>query len=175
MNENFRDIITAALSGNESAYEALYTMTKDSAYFIALSMTHNEQDALDILQESYIRAFVHLNTVDPPEYFDNWLNRIVSNCSKNFIKLKKPMLFSDISENIHLEELNEETDSDLIPHENIDKQEASRLIMEIINGLPENKRLVILMYYYQDMSTKEISETLELPLTTVKYYLLEGR
>ena len=175
MNENFRNIITAALSGNESAYEALYTMTKDSAYFIALSMTHNEQDALDILQESYIRAFVHLDTVDPPEYFDNWLNRIVSNCSKNFIKLKKPMLFSDISENIHLEELNEETDSDLIPHENIDKQEASRLIMEIINELPENKRLVILMYYYQDMSTKEISETLELPLTTVKYYLLEGR
>ncbi len=175
MNENFKDIISAALSGDETAYEALYTMTKDSAYFVALSVTHNEQDALDILQESYIKAFAHLDTVDPPEYFDNWLNRIVSNCSKNFIKRKKPILFSDISENIHVEELNEETDTSLIPHEHIDKQEASRLIMEIINGLSENKRLVILMYYYQEMSTKEISEALELPLTTVKYYLLESR
>ena len=175
MNENFKDIISAALSGDETAYEALYTMTKDSAYFVALSVTHNEQDALDILQESYIKAFAHLDTVDPPEYFDNWLNRIVSNCSKNFIKRKKPILFSDISENIHVEELNEETDISLIPHEHIDKQEASRLIMEIINGLSENKRLVILMYYYQEMSTKEISEALELPLTTVKYYLLESR
>ncbi len=175
MNENFRDIITAALSGDEGAYEALYTMTKDSAYFIALSITHNEQDALDILQESYIKAFSHLSELNSPELFDKWLNRTVANCSKDFLRIRKPMLFSNMPENINIEELNEENDSDLIPHENIDKQEASRLIMEIINELPENKRLVILMYYYQDMSTKEISETLELPLTTVKYYLLEGR
>ena len=175
MNKDFNEIIKAALSGDEAAFEALYTMTKDSAYFIALSITHNEQDALDILQDSYIKAFTHLDTVDPPELFDNWFNRIVANCSKNFIKRKKPILFSDISETDSLNEFDEETDPELIPHEIADKKETSRLLMEIINKLPENRRLVILMYYYQEMSTKEISETLELPLTTVKYYLLEGR
>ena len=175
MNKDFIEIINAALSGDEAAFEALYSMTKDSAYFIALSITHNEQDALDILQDSYIKAFTHLDTVDPPELFDNWFNRIVANCSKNFLKRKKPILFSDISETDLLNESDEETDSELIPHEFTDKKETSRLLMEVINKLPENRRLVILMYYYQEMNTKEISETLELPLTTVKYYLLEGR
>ena len=175
MDNNFKYLIKAALEGDESAYEALYTMTKDSAYFIALNITHNEQDALDILQESYIKAFTHLDTVDPPELFDHWFSRIVSNCSRDYIKKKTPLLFSDIPGEISLEELKEETDSDLIPHEYVDKQEASRLLMGIINKLPENKRLVILMYYYQSMNTYEIAETLELPLTTVKYYLLEAR
>lgn len=175
MNKNFKDIISAALSGDEAAYEALYTMTKDPAYFVALSMTHNEQDALDILQESYIKAFTHLDTVDPPENFDNWFNRIVANCSKDFLKRKKPMLFSEFEECVPVEEQTEETNPEFVPHENIDKQEASRLIMEIINRLPENKRLVILMYYYQEIPTKDIAEALELPLTTVKYYLLESR
>ncbi len=175
MDNNFKFIIKAALLGDESAYEALYTMTKDSAYFIALNITHNEQDALDILQESYIKAFTHLDTVDPPELFDHWFSQIVSNCSKDYIKKKKPLLFSEISEELSLEEFSEETDSDLIPHEYVDKQEASRLLMDIINKLPENKRLVILMYYYQNMNTSEIADTLALPLTTVKYYLLEAR
>ncbi len=175
MNENFKDIVKSAISGDESAFEALYTMTKDSAYFIALSMTHNEQDALDILQESYIKAFSNLNKVDPPELFDNWFNQIVANCSKDFLKQKKPILFSDISDNVVIEDLEEETSLELIPHEFVDKQEASRLIMQIINGLPENKRLVILMYYYQNMSTNEIADSLGVPVSTVKYYLSAGR
>ena len=175
MNKDFTEIVKAALSGDEAAFEALYTMTKDSAYFIALSLTHNEQDALDILQDSYIKAFTHLSELNSPELFDSWLKRIVANCGKNFLRIKKPMLFSDIPEAITVTETDEETDSDLIPHEFVDKKEASRLIMEIINKLPENKRLVILMYYYQNTQTKEISEELELPLTTVKYYLLEAR
>ncbi len=175
VNKDFTEIVRAALSGDEAAFEALYTMTKDSAYFIALSLTHNEQDALDILQDSYIKAFTHLGELNSPELFDSWLKRIVANCSKNFLKVKKPMLFSDIPEGITVTETDEETDSDLIPHEFVDKKEASRLIMEIINKLPENKRLVILMYYYQNMQTKEIAEELGLPLTTVKYYLLEAR
>lgn len=175
VNKDFTEIVRAALSGDEAAFEALYTMTKDSAYFIALSLTHNEQDALDILQDSYIKAFTHLNELNSPELFDSWLKRIVANCSKNFLKVKKPMLFSDIPENASVNEFDEETDPELIPHEFVDKNETSRLLIEVINKLPENKRLVILMYYYQEMSTKEISETLELPLTTVKYYLLEGR
>ncbi len=55
----------------------------------------------------------------------------------------------------------------MYPHEFVDKEETSRLIMEIINKLSEEKRLVILMYYYQEMSTTEIAETLEMPLTVL--------
>ena len=175
MNRDFIEIVNVAKSGDNRAFEALYNMTKDSAYFIALSITKNEQDAMDILQDSYIKAFGSLGTLKQPELFDSWLNRIVSNNSKNYLNKKKPMLFADITTDIPQEWNEEELNRDYIPHESVDSKETSRLVMEIINKLSEDKRLVILMYYYQSMSVAEISETLELPVTTVKYKLLSAR
>ena len=175
MSKNYKELVKSALSGDESAFEELYTMTKDSAYFIALSMTHNEEDAMDILQESYIKAFTRLNTLDKPESFESWLKRIVVNKCNDFLRQKKSLLFSDVADEIEINKLDEETDTELIPHESIDKKEASRLIMEIINSLDENKRLVIMMYYYNGMSTREIAEALDLTVSTTKYYLSAAR
>lgn len=175
MNNNFIEIVKAAQQGDNRAFEALYNMTKDSAYFIALSITKNEHDALDIMQDSYMKAFKNISTLNSPELFDNWLGRIVANTSKNYIKKKKPILFGDIGEGADIEWNDEEFNKDYLPQEAIDAKETGRLLMEIINRLSEDKRLCILMYYYQDMSVKEIAETLELPVSTVKYKLLSAR
>lgn len=175
MNKDFIEIVKVAQMGDNRAFEALYNMTKDSAYFIALSITKNEQDALDIMQDSYIKAFQSIDTLNSPELFDNWVGRIVANTSKNYINKKKPMLFSDIVTDALVEWNDEEFNKEYLPHESVDTKETSRLLMEIINGLSEDKRLCILMYYYQDMSVKEIAEVLELPVSTVKYKLLSAR
>ena len=100
MNRDFINIIDNAKAGDNKSFEDLYNMTKDSAYFVALSITKNEQDAMDILQDSYIKAFKSLNSLKQPEVFDSWFNRIVANNSKNYITKKKPVLFSDISTDI---------------------------------------------------------------------------
>lgn len=175
MNKDFINIINSALSGDNSAFEILYNMTKDKAYFIALSLTHNEHDAMDILQDSYLKAFSNLDKVNPPETFDNWLNRIIANQSKDFLKKKKPVLFADVSEDITVNWDESEKDEDFIPEQALDNNETSRMIMEIINSLPEDQQLCILMYYYQDMSIADIASTLELPVSTVKYKLSAAR
>ena len=176
MNKDFIKIIDGAKSGNNHAFEDLYNMTKDSAYFVAYSITKNEHDAMDILQDSYIKAFNNIDTLKQPEVFDNWLNRIVSNNSKNYIAKKKPMLFGDITDDF-VNEADGEVfiDKDSTPHEVVESKETSRLVMEIIDRLPEDKRLIVLMYYYQEMMVKEIAEALELPVTTIKYKLLSAR
>lgn len=175
MNENYTIIIESALRGEQRGYEALYSMTKQSAYFIALNISKDEQDAMDILQNSYIKAFGSLKTLKEPEKFPNWFNRIVANESKTYIKKKKPMLFSDIENDIILD--NEEIiiSNSYTPQELVDNAESNRMIMEIINKLDEDKRLVILMHYYQEMTVNEIAEALSMPVTTVKYKLLAGR
>lgn len=175
MNTNFNLIVNEAKKGNNLAFEALYNMTKDSSYFIAFSITKNEQDALDIMQDSYIKAFKGIETLNSPELFDNWIARIVSNTSKNYINKKKATLFADMGDNLPVEWDEELFNKDYIPHESIDTKETSRLLMQIIDKLSEDKRLCILMYYYQDMSVKEIAEALELPVSTVKYKLLSAR
>ncbi len=175
MNRDYIEIVKAAQGGDKRAFEALYNMTKDSAYFIALSITKNEQDALDIMQDSYMKAFMNISRINTPEAFDNWFNRIVANTSKRYIKKKKPMLFADINKNAPTEWNEEELNKDYLPQESVDTKETSRILMELINGLSEDKRLCILMYYYQDMSVKEIAETLELSVSTVKYNLYSAR
>lgn len=175
MNRDFIKIIDVAKSGDSKAYEDLYNMTKDSAYFVALSITKNEHDAMDILQDSYIKAFDSLSTLRQPEVFDSWLNRIVANNSKRYISKNKPLLFGDMSNDI-LEVYDEEAkSSDNVPHKIIDNQETSKMVMDVIDNLSEDKKLIVIMYYYQEMMVKEISETLDLPITTVKYKLLSAR
>ena len=176
MNRDFIKIIDGAKAGDNSAFEDLYNMTKKSAYFIAYSITKNEQDAMDIMQDSYIKAFSNINSLRQPESFDSWLNSIVSNNSKNYIAKKKPILFGNIAEEIN-NEIGEEVlvDNSNIPEEIVDNKETSKIIMEIIDGLSEDKRLIVIMYYYQDMLVKEIASTLDLPVTTVKYKLLSAR
>lgn len=175
MNKDFIEIVKAAQNGDNRAFETLYNMTKDSSYFIALSITKNEQDALDIMQDSYIKAFKGILTLKTPESFDNWMGRIVANTSKNYITRKKPMLFEDIGPDASLEWNEEEFNKEYLPEESMDMKETSRLLLEIINGLSSDKRLCILMYYYQDMSVNEIAEALEIPVSTVKYKLLSAR
>ncbi len=98
MNNNFIPIVKSALNGDNFAFEALYNMAKNAAYFVALNITQNEQDAEDILHNSYIKAFQNLATLEKPEIFDHWFNRIVSNNAKDYIKKKNPVLFADISD-----------------------------------------------------------------------------
>lgn len=174
MNNNFIPIVKSALEGDNLAFETLYNMTKDKAYFVALNITQNEQDAEDILHNSYIEAFQSLSTLHKPEVFDNWFNKIVSNNAKDYIKKKKPVLFADTKE-FEGEWIEEESNADYIPHQSVDNEETNRLIMEIINRLPEDQRLCILMYYYQEMSVAEIASALGLTVSNVKYKLSTAR
>lgn len=175
MKTDFTEIVKAAQNGDRRAFEALYNLTRDSSYFIAFSITQNENDALDIMQDSYLKVFNSIRQLRNPDAFENWLNRIVANTAKNYIAKKKPMLFDNIG-TLSNEAFDEaELNQDYLPEQSADSKETSRLLMEIINRLSEEKRLCILMYYYQDMSVGEIAEALQLPLSTVKYKLLAAR
>lgn len=175
MKTDLTEIVIAAQNNDQRAFEALYNLTKDSSYFVAFSITQNENDALDIMQDSYLKVFNSIKQLKNPDAFESWLNRIVANTAKNYIAKKKPMLFDDI-ETLSNEVFEEaELNWDYLPEQSADSKETSRLLIEIIGRLSEEKRLCILMYYYQEMSVSEIAEALQLPVTTVKYKLLAAR
>ena len=71
-----------ASGGDEGAFNEIYRLTRDRAYFVAYSITHNEQDALDILQEGYLKAWRKLREMDSPEICAAWLNTIMGNTAK---------------------------------------------------------------------------------------------
>ena len=157
-----------AAAGSAGAFDELYRLTRDRAYFVAFSITKNEDDALDILQDSYLKAWSKLGTLENPAVFGAWLNQIVGNTAKNFVKKHRPQLFQPAGDDGDPLEWQSEKDSSYVPDTAMDTGETRRLIMGIIDDLPEDQRLCVLMHYYNDLDLNEIAAALELPYETVR-------
>lgn len=173
------NLVKRAQEGDQTAIAEIYNLTYKSAYGVARQIVANDDDACDILQDSYIAAFTKLDTLKEPEKFYGWFKRIVSNRCYNYIKKKKPDLFSQYTkededgEEIEFEFADE--NETFAPDNALDYEETKRLLREIIDSLPEEQSLCVLMYYVQDMSIAEIAETLGVSQNTVKSRLNYGR
>lgn len=173
--QRIAELVVKIQNGDKFAFDELYKLTSERAYFVALEFTKNNQDAEDILQESYIKALSKINELDKPESFSSWLNQIVANKSKDFLKKKKPMLFNSDEEETDATELLPDEDTSFSPEENLDQTELQKTVMEVLDELSEEKRACILMMYFEELSVGEIAETLEIPEGTVKTRLFSAR
>ena len=172
-NKEITRLIKQMQNGSKSAFEEFYKLTSPKAYFTALKITQNEQDAEDILQESYIKALEKINEIDTTQNINSWFLKIVANKSKNLLKSRNHFVFEGEEEKI-FEDLPEET-VEFSPEENLDQEELRLEVMAAIDELTDEKRACIMMMYFGDMSVKEIAESIEVPESTVKNRLFTAR
>lgn len=168
-------LVTKAQGGDKTAFEALYRLTNQQAFFVARKLARTEEDALDILQDSYVKALGGLSKLENPESFCGWFNRIVANTGKDYLVKSGSVLFdNEEDEDTALNSLADE-DGDFMPEESFDTRERREIVMEIIDGLPEDKRLCVLLYYYDGMSAPDIAKALNVSEGTVKSRLHDAR
>lgn len=167
ISPDYEFLTAQAILKDKEALAALYTATYKSAYFVAYRMTKNEDSAVDILHVCYIKAFANLDTIAEPKKFDKWFNRIVANKCLDYLKRRKPMFLEDV----YGEEFEEELPDDRYgnnPQIYSENEDINRIVRQIIEELPEEQRLCVLMYYYDEMSVREIAEELGVSENTVK-------
>ena len=175
MSEFTSKLIRKAAAGDQNAITELYELTYSSVYKTVKSMNADEDTVLDIVQDSFIKGFQSLEQLDSPENFRAWMKRIATNKAKDYLKKKKPILFTDMASEDG-EEIDFRDDRlDHCPEEVLDRKETTRLMNEILATLSEDQRLVIGMFYYEEMSVREIAETLGCSENTVKSRLNYGR
>ena len=175
MSEFTGKLIRKAASGDQDAITELYELTYSSVYKTVKSMIADEDTVLDVVQDSFIKGFQSLDQLDTPENFRAWMKRIATNKAKDYLKKKKPILFTDMA-NEDGEEIDFRDDClDHSPEEVLDRKETTRLMSEILGTLSEDQRLVIGMFYYEEMSVREIAESLGCSENTVKSRLNSGR
>ena len=176
---DYIELVGRAQAGDQTAISDLYSGTYNSAYFVAVQMVKNQQEALDILQNAYISAFNNLDRLNKPESFPKWLNQIISNRCKDYLKKKKAILFSDMKAEEEDTDIDFEDDSasawQVNPQEKMEYTETQRLVREILDSLSDEQRMVTLMYYFEQLSVKEIAETLGCSENTVKSRLNYAR
>lgn len=177
MNERIitKEWIAAAIRGEEEALSFLYESAQDKVTQTVRAMVRDEDAVLDIVQDSFVKGFHNLSKLDKPENFTAWMRRIASNAAVDHLKKKRPVLFSELAdEEGQVPEFRDEELSHL-PEEQLDRQETSRLIRQIVEGLSDEQQMVIGMFYFEEMSIRDIAAALGCSENTVKSRLNYGR
>lgn len=177
--EGWSRCIALAKRGDQDAMASLYEKTYSQVFYTIKSMIKDEDAVFDILQDTYIKAFTHLGTFDGDSKFPSWVRQIAANTARDYLKRKRPALFTELASeddaDAPVEERFVDSSRENRPDMVLDQAETARLIREIMDSLPEDQRAVIGMYYYQEMPVKDIAETLGTSESAVKSRLLYGR
>ena len=166
-----KELVLGAKNGNKKAFDKLYKLTSNDVWFTCVSLLKDEENAKDIMQETYITAFLKLNTLKDEEKFCGWLTAIATNKSKNKLKGKVEYQIDD-----EVLIAKTETDELMLPEEYINKAEKRKVLLQIIEDtLSFNQYQVVLMFYFNELSIAEIAQALEISEGTVKSRLNSSR
>ena len=169
--KTIKELVLSAKNGNKKAFDKLYKLTSNDVWFTCVSLLKDEENAKDIMQETYITAFLKLNTLKDEEKFCGWLTAIATNKSKNKLKGKVEYQIDD-----EVLIAKTETDELMLPEEYINKAEKRKVLLQIIEDtLSFNQYQVVLMFYFNELSISEIAQGLEISEGTVKSRLNSSR
>ena len=176
---NFVDAVKLAKNKNEQGYSFLYEQTYKKAYYVALKYMANEDRALDVVQDAYVKAFQSIEALEDEEKFPKWLATIVAHTALNELRKDKKLIFvSDTSDDETGENFLESFEDERVdtqPELSLDKKETARLMKEIIDTLSDEQRVCVTMFYMEEMSVKDIAQVLEVSENTVKSRLNYAR
>ena len=168
-------LVRRARQGNQDAWAELYQATVKNAYFTARKVLGNQDEAVDLVQEAYITAFERLEQLEDEETFPAWLSMIVANKCKDWLKRKKPSLFSELRTEDGPEWDWEDTKTEGQPAQVLDQKETVHLVAQMIDRLPEDQKLCVILYYKEELTVAQIAQTLEISEGTVKSRLNYAR
>ena len=171
------DLIAKAIKGDESSFEALILACKKKAWNIAIQYMRNESDAMDVLQECFIKIFRNLKNFKGDSRFDTWVYRITVNTCKDFLRKSEKMRqnefhFANTEEEDYLRHI---PSNDFTPEEDLSQRETAEELLKCMEMLPFDHREVIILRDIQNLSYDEISEILSTSLGTVKSRINRAR
>ncbi|EES71601.1 MULTISPECIES: RNA polymerase sigma factor SigW [Paenibacillus] len=170
-------LVKLARKGDQEAFAELVDLYKDKLYHLGYRMLSNRHEAEDVVQETFLRVHKNWNRYDDKQKFSTWIYRIATNLCIDRLRKRKPSYYLDA-------EMNDQDGLDgytLIPGDERTPEteyllsETQLTIHQAIEGLPAKYKSVIVLRYLQELSLQEISEVLDMPVTTVKTRVHRGR
>jgi RNA polymerase sigma-70 factor (ECF subfamily) len=161
MQEDEKQLVGRAASGDRRAFDELTKRYKDKMFSLIYKMTGERETALDLMQETFFSAFKELPRFRLESSFGSWLYRIASNKSINFLRRKKLLFFVPL----------EKTSDRAVSYEMNDASEKSELhkaLAEAMESLPPKQKLAFNLRFHQQLSFNEIAEIMGKNVSTVK-------
>jgi len=180
-NKDIKQIIEKAKSGGEEAEKAFKTLMQEyqrTVYYLIFKMVRNPEDAQDLTQETFVKAFGAIQKFDQNYAFSTWIFKIATNSTIDFIR-KKKMITLSINESTTTEEgmtaFLQIEDAAPIAFELMLKDERREFLQLALLKLPERYRRLVELRYFDELSYEEVAAKLQIPLGTVKAQLHRSR
>lgn len=177
-------LVEQTLDGRREAFDELIRRYQRQAIAVSYRLLGNSNDALEVTQDAFLKAFSSLASLQKPEAFGGWLMRIVSNLSLNYRRSRKTR-----SSQLPLDDLLGPSDpartdtasgSEWMarsgdPVHRLESEEMGRRLQEALAELPEKQRLAIMMFTIEEMPQKQVAEALNCSVEAVKWHVFQGR
>lgn len=167
-------LIEKAKKGDKAVFEELVRLHERNVYNLALKLLKNREDALDAAQESFIKAWINIDSFRGDSKFSVWIYRLTYNtCLDALRKMKKGEIISLTSEDDESEK--NIPDETLTPEEEVLHKETRHAVRRAVEELPEEYRQILIMREFTEMTYSEISSATGLNEGTVKSRLSRAR
>lgn len=169
-------LVDQAAGGDRDAQRRLFDLHRDAAFRVALRITGRREDALDVVQDGFIRAFERLGEFQRGAQFRTWLLRIVSNRALDILRARKvrlaiPLDGEDDDARVQLEDRRAE----VAPEADLERAELASRLRRAVESLPADQRAVFALYATGDLTYGQIAEVLGIPIGTVMSRLYHAR
>lgn len=172
------ELIRRAQSGEPEALHQLVLSQQHYIYSIAMSVLKNPDDAADLTQEAFIRLFRALPQYNGESRFTTWLYRLVVNLGRDELRRRgRQVPIAPAPNEEEQDQVSGVADEDrwTDPELALDSQELRSQVRQALDQLEEHYRLVLTLYYFEDMKYTDIAEILNIPLNTVKSHIRRGK
>ncbi len=168
---NIAKLVNKSKKGNNKAFDELYKLSEKEIWFTCLSLLKNETTAQDIMQDTYLTAFLKIKSLEDEEQFIGWIRKIAANKCKDYLRKKGEI---PLDEEYYANKA--VTDELMIPEEYITNEEKRKKLLALMEeALSYVQYHAVLMYYFDEMSIAEIAEIAEVSEGTIKSRLNSAR
>ncbi len=170
-------IVERVLGGDVNAFETLVLSYEKNVYNLALRMVKNAEDASDMTQEAFVRAYSSLASFRGESKFSVWLYRIVSNVCLDFLRSRSrhPTVSLSVENDDGEEDELDIADTSLSPEEVLERRLTCESVRRGLDALSEEYRQILLLREIQGLSYEEIAQVLSMELGTVKSRIFRAR
>ena len=168
------ELVARSRSGDAESFNQLISRWERPIYALAYRVIGREEDARDVTQETFLRAFRGLAAFKGQAKFSSWLYRIALNLCRDWIRRKKRSPIATLPEDVELEDLASDAGATETVEDLVSRRELSELVEAAMARLPEEQRTAIILKEYHGMTFQEIADLQGCPLSTVKTRLYQG-
>jgi RNA polymerase sigma-70 factor (ECF subfamily) len=174
MSSTDEELVARSVGGDLDAFNQLVLRWERPIYALAYRVIGREEDARDVCQDTFLRAFRALGGFKGQAKFSSWLYRITLNLCRDWIRRERRQPIAQAPEGVDLVELAGETEPSESIEELVARKEIGAAVAQAMALLPEEQRTAIVLKEYHGLTFQEIADMLDCPLSTVKTRLYQG-